>query len=337
MNNVAFIIPTGLGCAIGGHAGDATPAAKLIAQTCDKLILHPNVVNASDINEMPSNALYVEGSILDRFLEGLTNLEEVSGNRVLILVNPPLKPETMNAINAARTTIGMSLEVVVLDTPLIMNGRVENGIATGNCEGVEALCEQVLDLECTQRRFDAIGIASPIDVPDGVALSYFRDPVSRINPWGGIEAKVSRQIATALKRPVAHAPIECEDTKNDEELFEILYHEEVHPRKAAEVCSSCYIHCILKGLHKAPRLLTSPNGIHRHSVKVLISPSGCIGRPHIACFNAGIPVVAVRENNIAGERQIDDRIFYVDNYLEAAGFVNCIMAGITPDSVRSFP
>ncbi len=76
--NVVMIIPTGIGCEIGGHAGDATPAARLLGSVCDKLILHPNIVNASDINEMPENALYVEGSILDRFLEGRIELKEVN-------------------------------------------------------------------------------------------------------------------------------------------------------------------------------------------------------------------------------------------------------------------
>ena len=50
-----LIIPTGIGAEIGGHAGDGNPVAKLIASCCDKLITHPNVVNAADINEMPSN------------------------------------------------------------------------------------------------------------------------------------------------------------------------------------------------------------------------------------------------------------------------------------------
>ena len=52
-----FVIPTGIGCEIGGHAGDANPAVKLIASVTDKLIVNPNAVNASDINEMPDNAL----------------------------------------------------------------------------------------------------------------------------------------------------------------------------------------------------------------------------------------------------------------------------------------
>jgi len=47
-----MIVPTGVGAQIGGHAGDAAPAAKLIASCCDKLIIHPNVVNGSDLNEM---------------------------------------------------------------------------------------------------------------------------------------------------------------------------------------------------------------------------------------------------------------------------------------------
>ena len=47
--NVCFLIPTGIGCEIGGHAGDGTPALRLIASACDKVITHPNAVNASDI------------------------------------------------------------------------------------------------------------------------------------------------------------------------------------------------------------------------------------------------------------------------------------------------
>src|SRR5688572_28073492 len=50
--NVILVVPTGIGAEIGGHAGDAGPVAKMLSVLCDNLILHPNVVNASDINEM---------------------------------------------------------------------------------------------------------------------------------------------------------------------------------------------------------------------------------------------------------------------------------------------
>ncbi len=209
--NVVFIIPTGLGCAIGGHAGDATPAAKLIAKTCDKLIIHPNVVNASDINEMPSNSLYVEGSILDRFLEGSVSLEEVRGNRILVVASP-MQADTINAVNAARTTLGADIEVMELNTPLVMRGWVDDGVATGMAEGVDELIDQVMNLP-----FDALAIASPIDVQSDVSLTYFKSTEPAVNPWGGIESQVSRQVANAINKPVAHAPIESQCTKNDTE------------------------------------------------------------------------------------------------------------------------
>jgi len=324
--NIVFIIPTGIGCSIGGHAGDATPAAKLIASTCDKLILHPNVVNASDINEMPSNALYVEGSILDSFLCGDIELQEVRSNKVLVVVNPPMKPETLNAINAAKATIGFNVEVVELSTALKMRGWIEDGVATGDFSGTNELIDQVTD-----HQFDALAIASPIEVPVGAALDYFRKTELSVNPWGGIEAKVSREIATAIRKPVAHAPIECDNTKHEKELYEILFNEVVDFRKAAEVCSNCYIHCILKGLHKAPRI---GNGISRDSVGALVTPVGCIGPAHRACFEAGIPVIGVR-NNETTSNEYDDRIIYVENYLEAAGVIGCMNAGITVRSVGS--
>lgn len=332
--NVVFIIPTGLGCTIGGHAGDATPAAKLIAQTCDKLILHPNVVNASDINEMPANALYVEGSILDEFLRGATDLREVTGNRVLLAVNKPLKHETMNAVNAAMATVGMHIETVELNIPLVMHGYTEGGLAMGSYSGVQDLIDQVHDMELDGVEFDALGIASPIDVDAGVALDYFMKAESGVNPWGAVEATVSRLIASAVNKPVAHAPVECDATKGDAELMNILYEQTIDPRKAAEVCSSCYIHCVLKGLHTAPRMCDPGTGIGWSSIGALVTPVGCVGLPHLSCFEKGIPVIGVKENT-TGLNERDDRIIYVENYLEAAGVIECLDAGITPKSVRA--
>jgi hypothetical protein len=65
----------------------------------------------------------------------------------------------------------------------------------------------------------------------------------------------------------------------------------------------------------------------------LVTPFGCIGPPHEACFKAGIPVIAVEENTCA-ENKTDLRIIYVANYLEAAGVINCIHAGVSVSSVR---
>jgi hypothetical protein len=53
--NTVLMIPTGIGAQVGGHAGDAGAVARLIGSGCDNLITHPNVVNGSDINEMPGH------------------------------------------------------------------------------------------------------------------------------------------------------------------------------------------------------------------------------------------------------------------------------------------
>jgi hypothetical protein len=316
--NVVLIIPTGVGAEIGGHAGDATPVARLLATVCDTLIVHPNVVNASDINEMPSNSLYVEGSILDRFLEGDCRLRSVLANRVLVAVNAPVRTETINAVSAARATLGMEAEIVELETPLRMVAGQANGLASGDVFGWQELVQQIRGCQC-----DALAVATPIEVSHEVAVGYLRD--GRVNPWGGVEAKASRLIADALQKPVAHAPIENEALKGWSEV--------VDPRKAAEMVSCCYLHCVLKGLHKAPQP-DSDRGMSVQEITCLVSPWGCFGRPHRACLAASIPVIAVRENRTVCNDVMPAEFKAVSNYLEAAGVLAAMKAGVHPSAVR---
>ena len=78
---------TSANVACGGHAGDATPAARLLASQVDNLVLHPNVVNASDINEQAENCLYAEGSLICRLMMGTIGLRKVRQNRVLLVTD----------------------------------------------------------------------------------------------------------------------------------------------------------------------------------------------------------------------------------------------------------
>ena len=123
--NAVLLVPTGIGAEIGGHAGDATPVAQLLASVCDMLITHPNVVNASDINEIPGNGLYVEGSVICRLMMGTAGLQPVRSNRVLVLMNshtdPLFNTLTINSVNAARASYGLICpRIIELDPPLVM-------------------------------------------------------------------------------------------------------------------------------------------------------------------------------------------------------------------------
>ena len=323
--NVVLIVPTGIGCEIGGHAGDANPVAKLIGKCCDKLITHPNVVNASDINEMPENTRYVEGSILNRFLRGEIYLKEVFYNRILLAVNNPLTPDTINSMNAARMTIGADIEIIGLDTKLEMFGFYkEDWKAAGKVKGWIELCKQVKNYN-----YDALAIQSDIQVDKNTKMSYL---VSRgeVNPWGGIEAITSKLIADKLDKPVAHAPFDDRASQaNDIREF----NEIVDPRKSAEMVSVSYLHCILKGLHKAPRIDYN-SGLSRSNVDFLITPINCVGEPHHACIEAGIPIIAVRNNKNILKDKMPKSFIIVDNYIEAAGLLMAYKSGINHMSVR---
>lgn len=323
-----LIIPTGLGAAIGGDAGDGNPVAKLLAGCCDTLITHPNVVNASDINEMTENTLYVEGSLLDRLLRGEIELQRVrTYNKILVVANPPVTNETINAVSAARATIGVHAEILELTEPLEMIAKMDQGIrASGELRGTDQL---LVDLEAVEGDFDAVAIHTPIQVHRDVALAYYRN--GGINPWGGVEAMLSKFVANYLNKPVAHAPLES-TSPDDEELYFVHRERPVAPRVAAEAVSVCYLHCVLKGLHRAPRV---GKGLSWQDVDVMISPYKCWGPPHEACMMNGIPIVSVRENTICGPIQNTPPHIVVENYLEAAGLLMSMQAGVHPESVRA--
>ena len=56
-----MVVPTGIGCEIGGYAGDALPSARLLAAASGCLITHPNVMNGAALYWSDPRIHYVEG------------------------------------------------------------------------------------------------------------------------------------------------------------------------------------------------------------------------------------------------------------------------------------
>lgn len=317
--NIVLIVPTGIGAAIGGHAGDATPVAKLLGACCDTLITHPNVVNASDINEMPANCLYVDGYMLDEFLAGRTKLQTVRKNRILLVVNWPVTTDTINSVNAAIHTIGADIDLIPLEFPLRMKATfAPTGEATGEVNGVNELIRQV-----SSYKFDALAIQSEIEVDKEVASKYLTE--GGINPWGGVEAKVSRMISEKILLPVAHAPLDSEMFTGQEDI--------ASSRMAAEMVSASFLHCVFKGLHNAPRY--SNEGLSVKDVDVLVSPYGCMDAPHEYCSYRNIPIIYVKENTTCLNNIPFKEDIVVENYWEAAGYIMAMRAGINPQTARA--
>jgi hypothetical protein len=330
-----MLIPTGIGAELGGHCGDGNAAARLLASACDDLVTHPNVVNASDINEMTENALYVEGSVVTRLMTGAIGLQKVRSNRLLMLMDQHpeqyFNDEVINSVSSARISLGLDCDVHTIQNPAdAVSLYAKSGRAVGEIRGVERLLDTV---ERTKNDYDAVAFSTLVSVPDGYHESYFHED-AMVNPWGGIEAMLTHSVAEAFKIPCAHSPLPLSQSLVE---FEPGV---VDPRKAPETASVVYLHCILKGLHRAPRIVPADQGLSVEDVSCLVVPDGCVGLPTLAALENGIPVIAVRENRNMMQNDLSsypfrsDKLFIVDNYLEAAGVMAALRAGVSPQSVR---
>jgi hypothetical protein len=324
-----FIIPTGLGCSLGGDAA-FNPGVKLISSCVNNLIVNPNSINASDINELPENAWYTEGSLIDRFLEGKFNLRKPKTyNKILMVVNSPIKPSSINSMNAGIWGLGADINILELNTPLIMNATINSdGTAGGTFSGVDELVEQISGFD-----YDALAIQTPIGCDEKVSDNYWIN--GGVNPWGGIEALVSKAIANKLNKPLAHAPI---DTCWDNYFSRSVVKRDMAP----EIISNTYSFCIFKGLHRAPSVVDKNNSngqtLSNTDIDFMVSPYGCYGRPHEACYNSNIPVIVVRENETCFARNFiyprTAGLIFVNNYLEAAGVIMAMNAGVDYKLIR---
>lgn len=341
--NVVFLVPTGVGSDIGGHAGDATPVLRAMGAFCDRVITHPNVVNASDINEMPENSLFVEGSVISRLLMGTIGLQPVRANRLLLVADKPEKEifvnNIVNSVSAARATLGLDVSrVVQLDPSIVMKAEYSgSGSAVGYIEGLERLWSA---LDEYQGEYDAIALSTVIGVPLEFHTAYFQSEGDMVNPWGGVEALLTHAVSLLYNLPSSHAPmIESMEVAN----LEIGI---VDPRMAAEAVSVSYIHCVLKGLHRSPKIISDKAGMQHHSVltaadiSCLVIPDGCIGLPTLAALEQGISVIAVRENKNIMRNDLSvlpwktGQLHTVENYWEALGVLSAMKAGVSPSAMR---
>lgn len=342
--NIALVVPTGIGACLGGHSGDAGALTRLFGSVCDTLITHPNVVNAADINELPENGLYVEGSVLSRLLMGNIGLQPVRSNRVKVLVDEHselfINELCVNAISAARVALGFDCtSVSVMKGVATMKAFYANsGRAAGQIENFDRICKLI---EQNPDDYDAIALSTLIDIQESYHGDYFKEEnLDMVNPWGGVEAMLTHAISLLYDIPSAHSPM-----MTSKEVMDLSVGI-VDPRKSAEAVSSTYLHCILKGLHSSPKIISKSDAEKSRSaftasdVSCLVIPDGCVGIPTLAALEQGIPVIAVRGNKNNMQNKLEDlpfssnKLFIVENYLEAVGIATAIRSGVSLESVK---
>jgi len=125
-----------------------------------------------------------------------------------------------------------------------------SGRAVGHLENIKKLFGIIKKY---MQNYDAIGLSTFIKVPEQFHRMYFTEN-NIINPWGGIEAMLTHSLSKEFNVPSAHSPI-----MSSREVMELEVGI-VEPRKAPETSSVTYCHCILKGLHKSPKLVPFDKG-----------------------------------------------------------------------------
>ncbi|MEL6440318.1 MAG: DUF3326 domain-containing protein [Cyanobacteria bacterium J06621_8] len=326
---VVLIVPTGVGAAIGGYAGDALPVARAIASQSDRLITHPNVLNGAQLYWSMDNTYYVEGYGLDRFAAGVWGLRPVRQNRVGLLLDQGIEPELrlrhLQAADATRATLGLNLtDYVVTDAPLEVELRTADSGASwgtiGNPGSLLRAAQKLID----QGGAEAIAVVARFpDEMDSESLQNYRHG-SGVDHLAGAEAVISHLIVRQFQIPAAHAPA----------LQPIPIDPQLSPRAAAEELGYTFLPCVLVGLSRAPQFVTTPSTdtIWSESVDVAIVPyTACGGSATLSLSNSPTQIIAVTDNSTQIQvppEPLGIKVTQVNSYLEALGVLAALRAGV---------
>ncbi|NDF63444.1 MAG: DUF3326 domain-containing protein, partial [Synechococcaceae bacterium WBB_3_034] len=190
-----MVIPTGIGCELGGYAGDAIPAARLLAAASGCLITHPNVMNAAALYWSDPRIHYVEGSSLDRFAAGALALRPVRRQRIGLLLDAGIEPELrqrhLQVADGCRASLGLEIGPVVdTDQPLEVSLSLgASGISWGRLGRPDALLRAGARLKGAGATAIAVVARFPDD-PGSTALTAYRQG-SGVDALAGAEAVIS--------------------------------------------------------------------------------------------------------------------------------------------------
>lgn len=330
----AVVVPTGIGAAIGGFAGDAMPVARSFTAVADRVITHPNVMNGAMLY-WPHPALqYTEGFALDEFAAGRWGLRPATSQRVGLLLDSAIEPELrlrhLQAADACRATLGVNVAAfATTEVPLGVELRMSPAGASwgtlGRPEALLAAARKLQEAGCT-----AIAVVARLpDDEDEEMLAEYRAGCG-VDAVGGVEAIISHLITKELRLPCAHAPA----------LGPLDVEPELSPRACAEELGHTFLPCILVNLARAPSLLDGteralPGDLWRDDLDAIVVPAGAVGGPAaMALVGTQTLVVAVEENSCAldvtAEALRAPNVLVVRSYMEALGLLAAHKAGVNP-------
>lgn len=330
-----LVIPTGIGCDLGGYAGDGLPAARLLAGASGCLITHPNVMNAASLYWSDRRIHYVEGWALDRFAAGQLALAPRPSQRVGVLFDAGIEPELLlrhrQVIDACRASLGLPIgPILQTEAPLEVSLQLgSSGSSWGTIARPDVLLragERLRDAGAT-----AIAVVARFpDDPESEALAAYRSG-SGVDALAGAEAVISHLLVRHLGLPCAHAPA----------LEPLPLDPGLDPRAAAEELGHTFLPCVLVGLSRAPDLRPEPAAgpawIHGRDLGAVVAPAGALGGAAVlACAARGVPLIAVDNPCLlkVTAEALGLTAIPARSYAEAAGLVTALREGIDPTSLQ---
>jgi hypothetical protein len=332
-----LVIPTGIGCELGGYAGDGLPVARLLASASGCLITHPNVMNGASLYWSDPRIHYVEGSALDRFASGDLALRPVRRQRVGLLLDSGIEPDLrcrhLQAADACRASLGLEIgPVISTDTPLeVTLERGASGASWGRLGHPDALLRAGEALRDAGATAIAVVARFPED-PESEELVAYRQG-SGVDALAGAEAVISHLLTRHLGLPCAHAPA----------LAPLPLNPALDPRAAAEELGTTFLPCVLVGLSRAPDLLAwppvtstlaaDPALLRPDGIGAVVAPAGALGGAAVlACAERRIPVIAVHNPCVLDvtAASLGLEVLPASSYAEAAGLVLALREGIAP-------
>ncbi|PKL76188.1 MAG: hypothetical protein CVV27_11575 [Candidatus Melainabacteria bacterium HGW-Melainabacteria-1] len=333
MFRLVFVVPTGLGAAIGGYAGDAGLAVRYLGGIADQILTHPNAVNAAMFNVLPDNGLYLEGHALDQFFLGQLGFLPVASQRIGLVIDRRCEPWLNlieNAVHATAVSTGCQIAGYALtETAVELSIEASDYGYRGEVADLEPLLDA--GRRCLAAGATALAVLTWMDVLEQSQIDRYWQGLGP-DPIGALEALISHALVAELGVPVAHSPI-----------FEpSIVSERLDPRVAAEEIGHSYLPCILMGLARAPRLVPyAESAFGRDEISALVIPEGaCGGIPMLVAAERGIPVIVVKENktvinvDFAALGWHAPHLYSVANLWEAGGLLQALKQGLDPALLR---
>ncbi len=348
-----LIIPTGIGCDIGGYAGDAIPVARLLASASECLITHPNVMNGGSLYWPDPRIHYVEGYSLNLFSAGELFLKPVRQQKVGLLLDaglePDLKRRHLQVADGCVASLGLDIgpSITTERTLRIKLKKGLSGSSWGSIEEPDVLLRAAEKLKKAGATAIAVITRFPDD-GDDLETKLYRQG-NGVDLIAGAEAVISHFLVKHLLIPCAHAP----------GLAPLPVNYDLDPRASGEEIGYTFLQSVLVGLSRAPELICKSvmksqentlsqveTFLSNRDLGAVVAPQGALGGEAVlSCIERFIPLIIVSNPGVLNVSSTkmrldyssghkDKNILYAENYLEAAGLITALRDGINIKSLR---